>query len=999
MGKEETMKKIFFFIVCTLPWFVCCSNSESPENQDSVIDETSEVLTDSIPETNDSLQGKDSTTDTVPEVRDIEGMILLSGGTVTLGSNDKEFKADEKPAMKVNLDYNFYMGIHEVTCGEYAIVAKKAKLKTFGSCKNDSLPITNITYYDAILYANAKSKLNKRDTVYTYKKAIYNEKHCTHLEGLAVHLDVDAFRLPTEAEWIYAATRAWNVKKSWNSENSGYALHRVCSIGADSAGFCDMAGNALEWVNDWMGKFRDTTVTNYAGAPDGGEQGERVVKGGYYSFSTKQLNPYSRGDVYTVTSSTRAEYVGFRLAAGIIPNALWMGSDGKAQTSAITALAGNEDVKSITGSYNVKLAFRNDVSGNISYIDYQNIPISIQEITDGIDAYHPEISPNGSWVAFCTGMEGISGKSTIYVQSLDEDSTIQVKLNSNSAAIPRWHVLDNGDTVIVYVSDAGNNKDDATFKSTSTWQVRFSNGKFGKPQKLFDGAYHGGISEDGKLAVSGARLLRARLSGKDKIWYNSEQACNASLAQDGTKRTAFLDFGGKTGRDFAGTSYATHQRILIADSNGKLIQTLEAPSGYTFDHTEWATNGAKSIIAATLTNVNGAHTKIVLVDPDDNSVTELAEGEELWHPNLWIKKKRIIQPSITPTSKSSSSSLQNASSPSEDFSSSSSTESSSPESSESVSEPEQPFVLDLDSAGIYYNSSGAHDKADQWRYKMEFLWQYKDTANVAIIGSSRTYFGINPLLFSSPLFAVNFSVSTNTHKASYLFLTRYILPHMNKLKIVIKDLDIDRWFAVSAGIFSSAYKSYPGYVYDMNHNYWKDNYPTGLAEATYDSPGVSYTQRSLRPTRGYQTGDAKGWGEPMTSRDSTWFDEQSKYYYQNFNILVQMIEECQKKNIIFIGLIAPENPRYKETGTFGKQGLRRSEAPALIAQIDSLSQKYPNFILIDENKMGDHDYTDEMALNTDHLSTLGAEKLTLRLDSLIKTLNVDFENNNQSSGF
>ena len=980
-----------------LPWFVCCSNSEPPEESDPDLIEISETPTDSTPEvvdsilevadsiskTTDSLQGKDSTTDSIPETKEIADMILLSGGTVTLGSNDKEFKADEKPAMKVNLDYNFYMGIHEVTCGEYAIVAKKAKLKTFGSCENDSLPITNITYYDAILYANAKSKLDKRDTVYTYKKAIYSEKHCTHLEGLAVHLDVDAFRLPTEAEWIYAATRDWNVKKSWNSENSGYALHSVCSIGTDSAGFCDMAGNALEWVNDWMGKFRDTTVTNYAGAPDGGEQGERVVKGGYYSFSTKQLNPYSRGDVYTVTSSTRAEYVGFRLAAGIIPNALWMGSDGKAQTSAITALAGNEDVKSITGSYNVKLAFRNDVTGNISYLDYQNIPISIQEITDGIDAYHPEISPNGSWVAFCTGMEGISGKSTIYVQNLDEDSTVQIKLNSNNAAIPRWRVLDNGDTVIVYVSDAGNNKDDATFKSTSTWQVKFSNGKFSKPKKLFDGAYHGGISEDGKLAVSGARLLRARLSGKDKIWYNSEQACNASLAQDGTKRTAFLDFGGQTGRDFAGTSYATHQRILIADSNGKLIQTLEAPSGYTFDHTEWATNGAKSIIAATLTNFNGAHTKIVLVDPDDNSVTELAEGEELWHPNLWIKKKFII-----PSSSSIAISSSSISPDSAEISS-----------SESTTPPEPEFKLDLDSAGIYYNSSGAHDKADQWRYKMEFLWQYRDTANVAIIGSSRSYFGINPLQFSSPLFAINLSVSTNVHKASYLFLTKYVLPQMSKLKVVIKDLDIDRWFEVSSGIFASAYKSYPGYVYDKNHNYWKDNYPIGLAEATYDSPGVSYTQKTLRPTRGFQSKEAEGWGEPITSRDSTWFDDRSNYYYQNFNFLVQMIEECQKKNVIFIGLIVPENPRYKETGTFGKQGLRRSEAPALIAQIDSLSQKYPNFILIDENKMGEHDYTDEMAFNTDHLSSLGAEKLTLRLDSLIRTLNIDFENSNPLSEF
>ena len=670
--KKKSLLFFFAFLGLTSN-LVCCSNSEPPVDSISEIVDSIQDVADSISKTADSLQGKDSTTNSIPKTTGITDMILLSGGTVTLGSNDANFKANEKPAMKVSLDYSFYMDIHEVTCGEYATVAKKAKLKTFGKCQNDSLPITDITYYDAVLYANAKSKLDKRDTAYTYKNATYsNEKHCTFLEGLAVHMDVDAFRLPTEAEWVYAATQAWDTKKSWNSGNSGYKLHNVCSIGADSAGFCDMAGNATEWVNDWLGQFRDTTVINYAGAPDGGNQGERVVKGGYYSFSEKQLSPYSRGDVYTVTSSTMAEYVGFRLAIGIIPNALWIGNDGKSQTSSITALASNETVKAITGSYNVKLAFRNDVTGNISYINYQNIPISIQEITDGIDAYHPEISPNGSWVAFCTGMEGVSGKSTIYVQGLDEDSTIQVKLNSNGAVIPRWRVLDNGDTVIVYVSDAGNNKDDATFKSASTWQVKFSNGKFGKPEKIFDGAYHGGISEDGKLAVSGARLLRARVSGKDRVWYNSEQACNASLAQDGTKRTAFLDFGGKTGREFAGSNYATHQRILIADSNGKLLQTIEAPAGYTFDHTEWATNGTKSTIVATLTNVNGAHEKIVLVDPDDNSVTELAESEELWHPNLWIKKKKTIQPSITSSS--------------EEFSSSSQTESSSPESSESASD-------------------------------------------------------------------------------------------------------------------------------------------------------------------------------------------------------------------------------------------------------------------------------------------------------------------------
>lgn len=830
-------------------FFIACSNSESAySNEISSNDEISDFL-------------------------EPEGMIRLESGSTTIGTNDKSFKANERPAMKVVLDYGFYMGIHEVTCGEYAEVAKKAKLKTFGKCENDSLPLTDITYYDAVLYANAKSKLEKRDTVYTYRSELFDEeKHCTNLEGFAFHANVDGYRLPTEAEWVYAATRAWDVKKSWNNSNSEYKLHPACSIGTDSAGFCDMAGNAMEWVNDWLGLFRDTTVTNYAGAPDGGDMGERIVKGGNYSSSEKELNPYSRGDVYTVTSATRAEYVGFRLAFGSIPDALWMNNDGKTATSIVTSLVSPETIKRVIGSYNVKLAFRNDVKGNIAYLDYSNGTLSVKEITKGINAYHPEISPDGNWIAFSTGYEGINGTSSVYVQSLDSEIPSEpIKLNVKSAAIPRWRVLENGDTVIVFVNDAGNNKDEATFKSNSTWQVKFTDGKFGTPQKLFDGAYHGGISEDQSLAVSGARILRARVAKKDVVWYDSAQACNVSLSQDGTKRTAFLDFAGKPGKEFVGETYATHQRVFIADSTGKLIQSIKAPSGYTFDHTEWATNGDKSVIIATLTNSNGAHTKIAIVNPEDCSTTEIAEGEELWHPNLWIKKVPKTIPST-----------------------------------EDSTENDTTFHLDPDSAGIYYNTSGAHNKADQWRYKMEILWQYKDTANVVIIGSSRSYFGINPLQFKDPFYAINLSVSTNPHKASYLFLSNYVLPHMKKLKYVIKDLDIDRWLDVSAGIFSSAYKSYPGYMYDKNHNYWKDYYPTRLAEATYNSPGVLFTQNALRSSRGFRKKDAAGWGEPYISRDSTWLDNFKNNYKENFNYLVRMIEECQKTILYSSVLLHPK---------------------------------------------------------------------------------------------
>ena len=45
---------------------------------------------------------------------------------------------------------------------------------------------------------------------------------------------------------------------------------------------------------------------------------------------------------------------------------------------------------------------------------------------------------------------------------------------------------------------------------------------------------------------------------------------------------------------------------------------------------------------------------------------------------------------------------------------------------------------------------------------------------------------------------------------------------------------------------------------------------------------------------------------------------------------------------------------------------------------------------MDENKMGEHDYTDDMAYDRDHLGSLGAEKISRRLDSLIQTLDIDF---------
>ena len=871
----------------------------------------------------------------------LAGMLRIKavGETVLLGTNEVTAKVNERPSMKARFDYDFLMGRTEVTCAEFndLMTAKGLSL----SCEA-SVPATNITYYDAVLFANERSKSEGFDTAYTYSRAVFDsEGHCTNLEGFAYRPEEDAYRLPTEAEWILVAKANWNVSGAWTSENSDYKLHPVCEKADSSSQVCDIAGNAMEWVNDWLGKFRDTTVTNFVGAPDGGALGQRIVKGGSYRNSAESITLYSRGDVYTVTSSTRADYVGFRLAFGAIPGATWMGNDGKASSSRVVPLTSSATMRFLFQTYRVKLAFRDDKSGNLAYIDYSSGNLSVYEIEDTLEVYHPEISPDGKYVAFCTGLEGVSEKSELYVRDLNATGSNLVKLEVESAAIPRWRVLESGDTVIVYVTDAGSNKEESAFKSASTWQVPFANGKFGKPQKLFDGAYHGGISADNALAVTGAKLLRARVSGRDTVWYGGEQACNASLAKDRSKRTLFLDFGGKTGREYAGVNYGTHERLLVVDSVGNLVQALAAPAGYSFDHSEWVSNG--NFAVATLTNANGAHTKIVLVNLTDGSLVELVEGDELWHPTLWISE---IQSSADT----------------------------------SVGE----HLFEPDSAGVYF-VEGQDWPHEALGYKMNLMWKYANQVEILCVGSSRTEDGIVANKIQSG-FALNMGHSGNDMNASLFVAENYGVNHLKKLKTIVVSLDFDLWQNETA--FSDyLFLNTPGYIYDKNHSFWKNE---DMAEFSQIVEAVSpFSMEAINAygkSRGWLENESVEWGTPLVESDSNWSLTNTNSLDWNLDRLENFVKEMDRLQINVVGVIFPQNPRYRETGSWGRYGPQRSVAAKYIEAVQALANRIPHFKVLDENRNGNHDYIDQMALNTDHLSIKGAEQLTARLDSLLITL-------------
>lgn len=868
--------------------------------------------------------------------------IHASGKTMTLGTDASNAKSNEKPKMQVRFDYDYSLDKHEVTCGEFEKMAADENWGEFVGCADKELPITNVTFYDAVLFANAKSRTNHLDTVYSYFDAKFDSRgNCVGLEGLSFIPESDGFRLPTEAEWMFAAQIQWNPEKSWNSSNSDFALHPVCS--KDSAQFCDLAGNALEWVNDWLGHFRDTMVSNFVGAADGGSLGERVVKGGYYGNAPETITLYGRNDVYVVTSATKADYVGFRLARGAIPHALWLKSDGSAAGANVTLSASLAKVKSVTGTSWTKVAFRNDISGNIAFVDYSRGNPAVVEIADTIDAYHPEISPDGSKVAFCTKSEGVGGTSALYVRNLDGSGSGLVKLNVESAAIPRWRILEGGDTAIVYVTDAGDNSDESSFLKKSTWQVPFRGGSFGEPQKLFSGNFHGGVSANGKFAVSGSKFLRAHRenadgnrTGADSIWYNEEQACNVSLAKDGSDRTLFLDFGGKTGRDFAHESYGVHERLLVADSSGRLIQSVRSPENFSFDHTEWASRG--NVAVATLANANGSHLKITLVNLSDSSVTPILDGEELWHPSLWIRQN-----------------IQTAAG-----------------------------ELDVDSVGVYCDNTLGYGE-DIMRVKMRMFWDKKDSLELVAIGTSRTERGFDPLQISGRS-SLNLGYVGGDLWGELYLAEHYLLSHLPKLKTIVFEISPDLQINTPFFRFTSLFNQAPGYYYDRNHDFWKGGVPKEFVKLVDENgPYSGEDSATYVRTLGLLKTESNGWGAVgEVQRDSVLTKSEMTHYANVVDSLEAFIKVLDEKGINAVGLVYPQSPLYRETGAYGRHGVPRSLAEQTLKHLDSLSLRYSNFILLDENKMGAHDYTDDMAMDYDHLSAVGAKRLSMRLDSLLK---------------
>lgn len=235
----------------------------------------------------------------------------IAAGTFEMGDLAGAGNADERPAHTVTLTRDFYIGTYEVTQAEY--LAVMGDNPSFFS-DDDRLPVENVSWYDAIRFANRLSERERFTPCY--------DNDGTVIGGQGNPYACEGYRLPTEAEWEYASragTTTWYSfgdkeadagSHAWYAHNSELQTHPVGEKSPNPWGLYDVHGNVWEWVYDryHSGYTSSMALSDPHGAPSGSE---RVKRGGSWDRTPEYLRLAYRSG-YGPTH--RYYNFGFRLA-------------------------------------------------------------------------------------------------------------------------------------------------------------------------------------------------------------------------------------------------------------------------------------------------------------------------------------------------------------------------------------------------------------------------------------------------------------------------------------------------------------------------------------------------------------------------------------------------------------------------------------------------------------------------------------------------------------
>ncbi len=257
-------------------------------------------------------------------------MILVPAGTFTMGRTNGDGNSSEVPTHSVTLN-SFYIGKYEVTQAEYSQYMPPAPTWTSSSGLGENYPVYGVSWYSVLKYCNLRSMAEGLTPAYTILGStnpanwggggVVPTDTWPAWDAVICNWNANGYRMPTEAEWEYAARGATNSPDylysgsddinavAWCMDNSDLSSQIVGTKTPNGIGTYDMSGNSWEWCWDWY------SSSYYSSSPSNNPTGpasevSRVIRGGTFNYIASSCRVAKRGYSFPYTYGANP---GFRL--------------------------------------------------------------------------------------------------------------------------------------------------------------------------------------------------------------------------------------------------------------------------------------------------------------------------------------------------------------------------------------------------------------------------------------------------------------------------------------------------------------------------------------------------------------------------------------------------------------------------------------------------------------------------------------------------------------
>lgn len=260
-----------------------------------------------------------------PEIKD---MVPIPAGSFMMGDARNMGSPNARPAHNVNLS-GFYIGKYQVTQKQWEQVMGSNPSGFLG----EDRPVDSVSWYYALIYCNRRSIAEDLTPVYTISNSTDPDDwgeppymgYDRDWDNPRVNFDADGYRLPTEAEWEYAARAATNTPDytysgsdnvdlvAWHNGNSDGTSHPVGRKDPNGLNIYGMSGNVWEWCHDWYDEdYYENSPENNPTGPDSGSF--RVIRGGSWSHSAEMCRVFHRMNGFPYRANN---FMGLRVVRSI----------------------------------------------------------------------------------------------------------------------------------------------------------------------------------------------------------------------------------------------------------------------------------------------------------------------------------------------------------------------------------------------------------------------------------------------------------------------------------------------------------------------------------------------------------------------------------------------------------------------------------------------------------------------------------------------------------